>query len=195
MYRLLYALLLVLLVIVNLPAFADEHILTPMVGYSKWSDPTGHTARGSEISFSDDTQTTYGFRYLYLLDNHFAVGGNIYAHDLDVKTPGQADDAAVAHVHALVEYFFPVMDKSSFFIGAGIGFSAVGFTGGNLHEKGTGGRSFELNGGYLYRISDIIGVQLEYKYTKFDMEEDIDSQPTNIESSSDSLLLGLTIHL
>lgn len=195
MYRLLYVLLLTILVILNRPALADEHILTPMFGYSKWSDTSGHTARGSEISFSDNRQATYGFRYLYLLDNNLAFGGNIYAHDMDVKTAGQADDAAVVHVHALIEYFLPLMDKGSFFIGAGYGFSAIGFSGGNLHEKGTAGRSIELNGGLLYRINDKLGVQLEYKYTDFDMEEDIDSQPTNIDSTSDSVLLGLTIHI
>jgi len=112
-----------------------------------------------------------------------------------VKPTGQANEAAVAHVHALIEYFFMQSAKSSFFIGAGYGFSTIAFSGGNLHEKATGGSSVALNGGFLYRISERIGLQLEYTYTDFEMEEDIDNQPTNIDSSSDSLLLGLTIHI
>lgn len=195
MYRLFSTLFLIFFVFLSSPVIADEHILTPMFGYSKWSDPAGHTARGSAISFRDKRQTTIGFRYLYLLDNNFAVGGNIYTHELDIATTGQADEAAVAHIHALIEYFFTRMGNASLFAGAGYGVSVIGFTGGNLNEKATAGRSIELNGGVLYRITDIIGVQLEYKYSFFDMEEDIDSLSSNIDSSSNSLLLGLTIHL
>lgn len=195
MYRLLYTLFFTLFIIVSLPAFADEHILTPLVGYSKWSDPTGHTARGSAISFEDKKQTSSGFRYLYLLDNNFAVGADIYGHDMDVTPSAQADKATIVHVHALIDYFFSRIERTSFFIGAGYGFSVIGFTGGILNDKVTAGNSLELNGGVLYRFSEHIGMQLEYKYTYFDMKEDIDSQPSNIESSSNSLLLGLTIHI
>jgi len=192
MSRLFYALL---LVIVSLPVFADEHIFTPMIGVSNWSDTTGHTARGNELSFRDHNETTYGFRYLYLLDNKFAFGGNIYVHDMDVTTSSQANDAGVAHVHALAEYFFTLTDNVYFFIGAGLGFSGIGFSGGNLDGEGTGGKSFEINDGFLFRLSERIGLQIEYKYTSFEMDEDIDNQRTNIDTTSHSLLLGLTIHI
>lgn len=195
MYRLIYALLLSFFIIHHSPVFADEHVLTPLIGYSKWTDSTGHTARGSEISFRDNNRLTTGFRYLYLLDNNFAVGGNIYGYELNTTTADQADDAGVAHLHALIEYFFTSKESSSFFVGAGYGVSAIGFTGGNLNEKATAGNSFELNTGVLYRITDVIGITLEYKFTYFKMEEDIDSQPSNIDSSVHSLLMGLTIHI
>ena len=184
-----------LLVMVSLPAFSEEHILTPMFGYSKWSDSSGHTARGSGISFGDENRTTFGFRYLFLFDNNIALGANIYSHDLDVTTPGRADNAGIAHVHALAEYFLTLTKQTSIFLGAGYGFSAIGFSGGNLNEKGSGGASYELNGGMLLRLSETFGVQLEYKYTSFDIDANIDSQQTNIDSTSNSFLLGLTIHL
>lgn len=192
MSRLVSSLLLIML---SLPVIAGEHILTPMLGVSKWSDNTGHTAAGSEISFRDQNETTYGFRYLYLFDNNFAVGGNIYMHELDVTTTSQANDSGVAHVHALAEYFFTLTDNVYFFVGAGIGFSAIGFSGGNLDDEGTGGLSYEINDGFLFRLTDRIGLQVEYKYTSFEMDDDINKQHTNIDSTSNSLLLGLTIHI
>jgi opacity protein-like surface antigen len=184
-----------ILAIFSLPTYAGEHILTPMLGISNWSDNTGHTARGSSLSFRDSNETTYGFRYLYQLDSRFAFGGNIYLYDMDVTTTSQANDAGVAHFHALAEYFFNNNDNITPFIGAGVGVSAIGFSGGNLDDDGTAGLSFELNGGVMFRLTDIIGLQLEYKLISFEMDEDIHSLRTNIDTTASSFLIGLNIQI
>ena len=191
MSRIVYSLL---FAIISLPVYAGENILTPMLGITSWSDDTGYTGRGTALDFSDSTQTTLGFRYLYLFDNGVAVGGDVYLYDKDVIV-GQANDAGVIHTHALVEYFFNPKSSIMPFIGLGIGVSAIGFDGGNMDGDGTGGSSYELNGGVLFRLTDVIGVQVEYKYTNFNMDEDIDGFTTKIDTSANSLLLGLTIHI
>ena len=191
MSRIFYSLL---LAFACLPVYAGENILTPMLGVTSWSDDTGHLGRGTALDFSDSTKTTLGFRYLYLFDNGIAVGGDVYLYDKNVVV-GQANDAGVIHTHALVEYFFNPKSSMMPFIGLGIGVSAIGFDGGNMDGDGTGGSSYELNGGVLFRLTDVIGVQVEYKYTDFNMDEDIDGFTTKIDTSANSLLLGLTIHI
>ena len=191
MSRIVYSLL---LAIVSLPVYAGENILTPMLGITSWSDDTGHIGRGTALDFSDSNKTTLGFRYLYLFDNGVAVGGDVYLYDKNVVV-GQANDAGVIHTHALVEYFFNPKSSMMPFIGLGIGVSAIGFDGGNMDGDGTGGSSYELNGGVLFRLTDVIGVQVEYKYTSFNMDEDIDGFNTKIDTSANSLLFGLTIHI
>lgn len=186
---------LLLLAIFIPQSYADEHILTPLLGTSNWSDNTGHTARGSTLSFRDRNELTKGFRYLYLLDNGFAFGGDIYGYKKDVTTTSQANEAGVVHLHALAEYFFIPRGEVSPFVGVGMGISAIGFSGGILDEEGTGGTSVELNGGVLFRLSEIVGLQVEYKYTRFDIDANIDKLYTNIDTNANSLLLGLTIHI
>ena len=176
MSRIVYSLL---FAIVSLPVYAGENILTPMLGITSWSDDTGHIGRGTALDFSDSTRTTLGFRYLYLFDNGVAVGGDVYLYDKDVIV-GQANDAGVLHTHALVEYFFNPKSSTMPFIGLGIGVSAIGFDGGNMDGDGTGGSPYELNGGVLFRLTDVIGIQVEYKYTDFNMDEDIDGFNTKI---------------
>ena len=99
------------------------------------------------------------------------------------------------HIHALVEYFFNHTADVSPFIGAGLGVSAIGFDGGNLDGDGTGGASVELNVGILFRLSEVIGMQLEYKLTSFEMDENIDGFPASIDTTANSFLVGLTIHI
>lgn len=176
-------------------SFAGENILVPMIGYSNWSDTSGHIARGNTINFEDDNELTLGFKYLYLFDSGFAVGGNFFLYDKNVLTPSQANDSGVVHIHALAEYFFNSKSSVSPFVGVGIGVTGIGFDGGVLDGDGTGGDSIELNGGVLFRVSERVGFQVEYKYVDFDMDENIDGFTTNIESTSQSLLFGVSIHI
>ena len=185
----------VLLAMLCLPAHAGENILTPMIGFTSWSDDSDHTARGNSLAFKDSNELTLGFRYLYMFDNGVALGGNFYIHDKDVTTTTQANDAGVLHIHGLVEYFFNPRGGISPFIGGGIGVSSIGFDGGNLDGDGIAGASIELNGGVIFKLSDLIGLQVEYKYTDFQMDESIDGFSANIDSSANSLLVGITLHL
>ena len=174
---------------------AGENILVPMIGFSSWSDESGHTARGSAITFEDDNELTFGFKYLYMFDGGFALGGNVYLYDKDVSSIIQANDAGVAHIHALAAYYFNHTGLVSPFVGVGLGVTAIGFDGGILDDEGSGGESIELNGGVLFRMSERVGFQIEYKYVDFDMDEDIDGLRTDIESESHSLLFGVSIHI
>jgi hypothetical protein len=187
--------ILVLVLLYPCTSNAGENILVPMIGFSNWSDNTDHIARGNTINFEDKNDFTLGFKYLYMFDSGFALGGNFFLYDKDVATTSQASDSGILHVHALAEYFFSPKSSVSPFVGAGIGVTAIGFDGGTLDNDGTGGGSIELNGGVLFRISERIGFQVEYKYVDFDMDEDIDGFTTNIESTSQSLLFGVSIHI
>jgi hypothetical protein len=181
---------------VSLPGYASENILTPMIGVTGWSDNSDYTIRGVPTSFRNNNETTYGFRYLYMFDNGFAVGGDIYGYRKDVdNNPVQANYAGVVHIHALAEYFFYPQDSFTPFIGGGIGVTGMGFSGGVLDDDGTGGGSIELNAGMLFRMSKMLSVQVEYKLTSFDMNEDIDSQYTDVSSTANSVMMGLNIHL
>ena len=188
-------LIIVLFFLSPFSAHAGENILSPMIGFTNWSDNTGHTARGNAIAFDDDNDLTLGFKYLYMFDSGFALGGNVFLYDKDVTTTFQANDAGVIHIHALAEYFFNPTGSVSPFIGGGIGVTGIGFSGGILDEEGTGGESIEFNGGVLFRLSKRVGFMIEYKYIDFDVDEDIDGFATNIESESQSLLFSATIHL
>jgi opacity protein-like surface antigen len=166
-----------------------------MLGYSEWSDNSGHIARGGSINFKDDNDITFGFKYLYQFDSGFALGGNIYVYDKDVLTTSQATDAGVSHIHFLAEYFFNPQGSMSPFIGGGFGFTGIGFNNGLLDDEASVGESIELNAGLLFRLSERVGFQLEYKFVDFDIDEDIDGFLTNIESESHSLMFGVSIHL
>lgn len=183
----------VLLSITTVSAYAGENIITPLFGITTWSDDSGHTARGLPLAFKDSNETTLGVRYLYLFDSGLAVGGDAYLYTKNVSTI-QAEDAGVLHTHALIEYFFNSHGDVSPFIGAGIGVTGIGFSGGTLDGDGTGGSSTELNAGVMFRLSTHIGIQVEYKLTSFKADEDIDGYNTNIDTKASSLLMGLTIH-
>jgi opacity protein-like surface antigen len=175
--------------------YAADHALIPLIGMTDWSDDSGHTARGASISFENDSQPMLGFKYLYMLDNGFAVGGNVYAYTKDVQTFVQADEAGVSHIHAVAEYYMNPTGSVSPFIGLGIGFSAISFDGGVLDEESTSGESYELNAGLRAAITDSIDMHFEYKYTDFDMDDDIDNLNTNINTDSHSLMLGVAIRI
>ena len=181
--------------LVSLPAHAGENILTPYIGLTKWSDTSDFTVRGTSLSFDDSAETTFGFRYLYMFDSGLAIGADFYLYRMDVVNPIQADDAGVFHTHALVEYFFMPKESVSPFIGGGIGFSAIGFSGGVLDDDGSAGSSIELNAGVQFRVSQRVGIQLEYKYTNFNMNENIDSLSTKIDSTANSFMLGVSIFI
>lgn len=174
---------------------AGENILTPMLGTSNWKADDNHTARGNAISFKNSNETSIGFRYLYLLDTGLAVGANSYWYNKDVNTTTEAHNADFFHMHALIEYFpHPTSDISPFF-GAGLGVAGVEFSGANLENKSTGGSSIELNAGALFRISKRLGMQIEYKYTQFDLNDNIDGLNTTIDTNANSFLIGWTIHI
>lgn len=175
-------------------AMANENILTPMLGITDWRDTSGHTARGADISFKNSNETTIGFRYLYLLDSGLAVGVNSYWYEKDISTTAEAHDADIMHIHGLFEYFLRPTGSVSPFFGVGLGVSGIEFSGANLDDKSSGGASIELNAGAIFRISKRLGMQLEYKYTQFEADDNIDGQNTNIDTDVNSLLVGWTIH-
>ena len=177
------------------PVFAGEHILNPMLGATDWSRDTGHTANGSSISFESDSPVTHGFKYLYQFDNGLALGASYIGYTKDVTTTSLAHEAEVGNLAGVVEYYFNPKGKSSPFIGLGLGGMGIVFDGGSLDNHSTSGQSLQLNAGMLFKITDTFGMQLEYQYNTFDVDESIHSNVTNIETYSHSLLIGLTIHL
>lgn len=186
---------LMLLISVAPGARAGEHVLTPMLGFTGWADETGHTARATAVDFDDGTEFTLGFRYHYVFDNGLAVGVDVYSYGKDVIPSSASDTTSVFHSHALLEYFFNHTGSVSPFVGGGFGFAAVSFDDGTLGDESAAGGAFEFNAGVLFRVSDAVGVQIEYKASAFDIDEDIDALRTDIDTTSHSLLFGVTIHL
>ena len=187
--------ILILTLLIPFSVQAAEHHLIPMVGFTNWSDESGHTARGAALTFEDDNNFTLGFKYLYMFDSGFAIGGDLYIYEKDVVTPLLVSDAGVSHFHALAQYYFNSKETVSPFIGAGLGFTGITFDGGLLDDEDTSGLSIELNGGVLFRLSDRIGLQVEYKYTDFDVDDEIDGFRTDIDTNSHSLMFGVAIIL
>lgn len=177
------------------PVFAGEHILNPMVGATDWSQNTGHTAAGSSLSFDNDSPVTLGFKYLYRFDNGLAIGGSMIGYSKDVTNKTLAHTAAIANISGVVEYYFNPKGASSPFIGFGLGGMGIAFDGGSLDGDSTRGGSIQLNAGMLFKINETFGMQFEYQYNTFDVDDSIHSSYTNINTYSHSLLLGLTIHL
>jgi opacity protein-like surface antigen len=184
-----------IVLLLPLTAQAGQHLIVPTLGVTSWSDETGHLARGTTLNFEDDNSLTLGAKYLYMFDSGIALGGNAYFYGKDVLNPVQADDAGVVHVHGLVEYIFTPGSDVMPFIGLGIGFSSIGFSGGVLDDESSAGESYELNGGVIFKLSETIGIQLEYKYIDFDIDDDIDGLNTEINTDAHSFLLGVSIHL
>lgn len=184
-----------MVLLLPLTAQAGQHLIIPTLGVTSWSDDTGHIARGAALNFEDDNSLTLGAKYLYMFDSGIALGGNAITYGKDVLNPVVADDAGVIHIHGLVEYFFTPTSDVMPFVGFGLGFSSIGFNGGVLDEESSAGGSYELNGGVIFKVSETIGIQLEYKYTDFDIDDDIDGLNTEINTNAHSLLLGVSIHL
>ena len=177
------------------PVFAGEHILNPMIGVTDWSRNTGHTANGTSFDFDNDSPLSLGFKYLYRFDNGLAIGGSILGYRKDITNKTLAHTANIANVNGLVEYYFNSKGASSPYIGFGLGGMGIGFDGGTLDGDSTGGRSFQLNAGMLFKLTETFGMQFEYQYNTFDVDDSIHSNYTNIDTYSHSLLIGLTIHL
>lgn len=174
------------------PAWAGQNILTPMLGISHWKEETDHLALGSTLSFEQTNRNTAGFRYLYLFDNGMAVGGDIYWYKKNVTTISQADEAGVVHAHLLLEYFFNQQESVSQFVGGGVGRTTIVFSGGNLDNERSTGSSFELNGGVQIHISNRIGLQFEYKLSKFELDDNIGGLNARIDTIASSVLAGLS---
>jgi len=183
------------LLLFSSPAFAGEHILNPMLGATDWSRNSGHTANGSSFAFDNDTSVTLGFKYLYRFDNGLAIGGSLMSYRKNVTNKSLAHKAYITNMSGVIEYYFNSKGNNSPYIGFGLGGMGIGFDGGSLDGDSTGGSSIQLNAGMLYKFSDRFGLQFEYQYNTFDVNDDIHSNVTNIETYSHSLLIGLTIHL
>lgn len=183
------------ILLLSSPVFAGEHILNPMLGATDWSQDRGHTANGSSISFDSDSPVTHGFKYLYRFDNGLALGGSYIGYTKDVTNTSLAHEAEVGNLSGVIEYYFNPQGNSSPFIGFGLGGMGIAFDGGSLDGHSTSGGSIQLNAGMLFKITEMFGLQFEYQYNTFDVDESIHSNLTNIETYSHSLLIGLTIHL
>jgi len=172
--------------------YAGQNILTPMFGVSDWQNNSGHTAGGSSISFASGIRPTGGFRYLYMFDNNVAIGADIYHYTKNVNTAGLANEADVVHTHILGEYFFQPQQTISAFAGGGFGVTGLRFSGGSLDDKHTSGASIELNAGAVFKLSNLLSVQFEYKLTSFNADENINGSTTSIDTTASSLLMGVS---
>lgn len=177
------------------PLYAGEHILNPSFGATDWSQNTGHRANGSTLSFDNDASITHGFKYLYRFDNGLAIGGGFTGYTKDVTTTALAHEASVGTFVGVVQYYFNNTGTASPFIGFGLGGTGIAFDGGSLDGDSSGGANVQLNAGMLFKFSEMFGMQVEYQYNTFDVDESIHNTITDIETYSHSVLVGLTIHL
>lgn len=177
---------------VSFCAYAGQNILTPMYGVSDWKSNSGHMASGSSIAFASGIRPTGGFRYLYRFDNNVAIGADIYHYTKNVDTVGLANEADVTHTHFLGEYFFQPQETISAFAGGGFGLTNLRFKGGALDDKRSSGASIELNAGMVFRLSDLLSIQFEYKLSNFNADENINGATTNVDTTASSMLMGVS---
>lgn len=186
---------LVAILLFSSPVYAGEHILNPVLGATDWSQNTGHRANAGTLSFDNDVALTHGFKYLYRFDNGLAIGGGYIGYTKDVTTTTLAHEASVGTFVGVVQYYFNSTGTTSPFIGFGLGGTGIAFDGGSLDGDSSAGANIQLNAGMLFKLSETFGMQFEYQYNTFDVDESIHNNITDIETYSHSLLLGLTIHL
>ncbi|MFO7602737.1 MAG: outer membrane beta-barrel protein [Gammaproteobacteria bacterium] len=187
--------ILLALMLFSAPVMAGEHLLNPMLGVTDWSRNNGHSINGGTINFDNDAPLTLGFKYLYRFDNGLALGGSYSGYSKDVSNTAVAHEADVANVHGVLQYYFTPQAPSSAYLGVGLGGMGMTFDGGSLDGHSTAGTSLQLNAGMLFKLAERYGLQFEYQYNSFDVDESIHSNITRIETYSHSLLVGVTIHL
>ncbi len=183
-------------------SMAGEHILIPKLGAVNWDDNSNHRANNDPFDFEDETVVAYGFKYLYKLDNGFAFGAEIFTYEKQiVSTANNNGDALTSHIYGVVEKIFNPEGSFKPFVGIGVGASSMIFDA-NVNGKIDDGYndfaadfSYQIYTGAEVKLTDKIGVSLEYKYFDIDISDDIDDRHINIESDGHALFVGVAIHI
>lgn len=183
------------LLLFSSPVFAGEHILNPMLGLTDWHQNSGHTAGGNTIDLSSSAAASLGFKYLYRFDNGLAIGGSLVGYRKNVSNKTVAHKAYIANSNLLLEYYFNSQATTSPFLGFGLGGVGISFDGGTLDGDSTSGGSLQLNAGLLHKFNQRFGIQFEYQYNSFDVDDDIHGNVSRFKTYSHSLFVGMTIHL
>lgn len=183
-------------------ASAGEHVLIPKFGIVDVKDTTNHLVDTNSFDFDDDRVPSFGFSYLYKLDNGFAFGADVFGYELDVvRTASNRGDASIGHIYAVAEKFFNNEGTVRPYIGLGLGTTVISFDA-NIngaiaddYDDNAGGFSYEIFAGMELEITESIGMIFEYKYFDIDIGDDIGLRDISFESDGNAVFVGVSIHI
>lgn len=170
------------------------HIATFHIGINDWQTSNGHTGGDAPLDFADEASLSWGGQYLYLFDWGLGVGFSAYLYEKDIQTPSGLTPAKVLHGHALLQYHFNRGGLVKPFVGLGTGVVAMGFEDGPLAGHEPTGISYEITTGISWYFSKTVGMRAQYSYLNFKVDEEINNTTTNIDSSAQTLLVGVSFY-
>ena len=178
------------------PSFAGEHLIQPKLGFINWTDNGTHRVRSNSFTFDNDTSVSSGFKYAYRLDNGFAFGGELYGYEKDyTHSNGNRGSADIAHFYATADYFFNNEGSIKPFLGIGLGWAGIDFSGAIKHET-SGGSSAQFSAGVEFSINKRFSISVEGKYFTLDIDDDFyNNEEADIKSDGYGTFVGFTIKI
>lgn len=177
-------------------SIAGEHLIQPKLGFINWTDNGPHRVRSNTFTFDNDISTASGFKYAYRLDNGFAFGGELYGYEKDyTHSNGNRGSADIGHFYATAEYYFNNDGSIKPFIGGGLGWAGIDFSGAIKHDT-SGGSSVEFNAGVEFSINKRFSITVEGKYFTLDIDDDYyNNEEADIKSDGYGTFVGFTIKI
>ena len=197
-----YALLILVLGISTATVSAGEHILIPKIGVVDIEEKTNHLVDSSSFDFDDDNTPSFGFSYLYKLENGFAFGVDLFSYEKDiVRTVNNRGDASITHIYAVAEKLFNNDGAVKPYIGLGLGTAVISFDANvngaiaDDYSDNASGFSYEIFAGMEVEITETIGMIFEYKHFDIDINDDIGLRDIDFESDGNAIFVGVSVHI
>ena len=197
-----YALLILVLGIFTATVSAGEHILIPKFGVVDIKENTNHLVDSNSFDFDDDNAPSFGFSYLFKLENGFAFGVDLFGYERDiVTTVNNRGDASLSHVYAVAEKFFNNDGVVKPYLGLGLGSAIISFDANvngaiaDDYDDNAIGFSYEIFVGMEVEITESIGMIFEYKHFDIDINDDIGLRDIDFESDGNAIFVGVSVHI
>lgn len=154
-------------------ATAGQFMLNPKVGLRNWGNDV-YVIQGNTITFDDALRPALAIRGSYISDLGLAGSIEIMASSVDAtdETAGtQRGVASEASITMMAQYYFLRDKKFSPYIGLGAGTHGIEITDSNTNAS-LSGYSSQVHVGGIINVGKRIGINLEYKYYKFNVDDD-----------------------
>ena len=181
---------------------AGEHILIPKFGVVDIEENTNHLVDSNNFDFDDDNSPSFGFSYLYKLENGFSFGVDLFGYEKNiVRTVNNRGDASITHIYAIAEKFFNNDGAVKPYVGLGVGSAVISFDANvngaiaDDYDDSAIGYSYELFVGMEVEITETVGMIFEYKHFDIDIDDDIGLRDINFESDGNAIFVGVSIHI
>ena len=162
-----------LLILFSSSVSAGEFLINPKIGLRNWSNDV-YTIQGNTITFDDAPQASFAIRGTYITD--FGLAGSVEVMgssvEADNETAGsRLGTASESALTLMGQYYFLRDKKFSPYVGLGVGSHLVEISDSNTNAR-LDGYSGQLHFGGIINVGERLGINLEYKYYKFKVEDD-----------------------